>query len=209
MRRLKGSIISVVIVIAIGFIVLIGYFFDIPTLQNLRFVFMEWAVILAAVVLLVGLVNLISVHLNKVSEGGITRLYSSVLILALAGTFLITIVLGLDNTWPQFIFNYIQVPIESSLMAALAISLAYACARLLRRRTNLLSIIFVITALVILLGTGTFLGLEIPWISDVFRPWLSQVPAAAGARGILLGIGLGTVATGLRLLVGVDRPYGG
>jgi hypothetical protein len=29
----------------------------------------------------------------------------------------------------------------------------------------------------------------------------------AGARGILLGVALGTVATGLRVLLGIDRPY--
>jgi len=208
-RRLKGPIVSVVIAIAIGFIVLLGYFFDFPILQNLRFVFMEWAVILAAVALLIGLINLASVHINKIREGGVTRLYSTVLIIALLGTFFLTLVMGLDNQWPQFVFNYVQVPIETSLMATLAISLAYASARLLQRRTNLLSIIFIITAVVVLLGTGTFLGIEIPWISDIVRPWIAQVPATAGARGILLGVALGTIATGLRLLVGADRPYGG
>jgi hypothetical protein len=29
-----------------------------------------------------------------------------------------------------------------------------------------------------------------------------------GTRGLLLGIALGTVLTGLRVLFGVDRPYG-
>jgi len=41
------------------------------------------------------------------------------------------------------------------------------------------------------------------------RSWLAQVPAIAGARGLLLGVALGTVATGIRILIGVDRPYGG
>jgi hypothetical protein len=40
------------------------------------------------------------------------------------------------------------------------------------------------------------------------RNWLATVPALAGARGLLLGIALGTIATGLRILMGVDRPYG-
>ena len=30
-----------------------------------------------------------------------------------------------------------------------------------------------------------------------------------GARGLLIGIALGTLLTGLRVLFGVDRPYGG
>ena len=33
------------------------------------------------------------------------------------------------------------------------------------------------------------------------------VPALAGTRGIILGVALGTVVTGLRLLMGIDRPY--
>ena len=38
--------------------------------------------------------------------------------------------------------------------------------------------------------------------------WISQVPAVAGARGLLLGIALGAIATGLRVLLAIDRPYG-
>jgi hypothetical protein len=38
--------------------------------------------------------------------------------------------------------------------------------------------------------------------------WLSQVPAVAGARGLMLGIALGIIATGLRVLLAMDRPYG-
>jgi hypothetical protein len=33
--------------------------------------------------------------------------------------------------------------------------------------------------------------------------------SGGGARGLLLGIALGTLLTGLRVLFGVDRPYGG
>jgi hypothetical protein len=39
------------------------------------------------------------------------------------------------------------------------------------------------------------------------RIWITQVPAVAGARGLLLGIALGVVATGLRVLFAQDRPY--
>jgi len=34
------------------------------------------------------------------------------------------------------------------------------------------------------------------------------VVAAGGARGILLGVALGSIVTGLRVLLAVDRPYG-
>jgi hypothetical protein len=94
-------------------------------------------------------------------------------------------------------------------MALLAVTLTYASIRLLRRRLNLLSVIFLITALLILFGTASlpFLG-EVPGLSAVVRPIIAQVFAAAGARGILIGVALGTLATGLRILFGADRPYG-
>jgi hypothetical protein len=41
----------------------------------------------------------------------------------------------------------------------------------------------------------------------VIKDWVLEVPALAGARGILLGAALGTAATGLRVLLGIDRPY--
>jgi hypothetical protein len=100
--------------------------------------------------------------------------------------------------------------VEASLMALLAVTLTYASIRLLRRRLNLLSVIFLITALLVLLGTAPLplLG-NLPFVSDWLRPFLTQVMAASGARGILLGVALGTLTTGLRILLGSDRPYGG
>jgi hypothetical protein len=62
--------------------------------------------------------------------------------------------------------------------------------------------------MVILLATGPLFGISLPGLVEL-RYWIAQVPAMAGARGLLLGIGLGIVATGLRILIGSDRPYGG
>jgi hypothetical protein len=49
---------------------------------------------------------------------------------------------------------------------------------------------------------------EITPLNDFIRPWIQQVLALGGARGILIGVALGTLTTGLRVLFGADRPYG-
>jgi hypothetical protein len=46
-------------------------------------------------------------------------------------------------------------------------------------------------------------------LGTMIRNLLSHGLASGGARGILIGVALGTIATGLRILMGVDRPYGG
>ena len=81
---------------------------------------------------------------------------------------------------------------------------------LLRRRLNLLSVLFLVTAVLIFFGTISlpFVG-EIPGLSSLVRPVIDEVFATAGARGILLGVALGTLVMGLRILFGIDRPYGG
>jgi hypothetical protein len=204
------TIVSTAIAIASGLIVTVGYFLqNYPAIIELRVVFVDWAIQLSAVALLIGVINLLRVHIRKIGAGGLNAAYSVVTVAALVITFGLGIVRGPDHPWSLWLFNNVQVPIETSLMALLAIALAYASARVLSRRLNLLSVFFVITALIVLLGMGTYPWGEIPGITDILAPWLMRVPAAAGARGILLGVALGTVATGLRVLMGVERPYGG
>ena len=207
------TIASTAIAIASGLLVLAGYFFAQeaggPTslLAELRLTLLDWALILAGFATFVGIISLIQVHYKKIRLRQVSSIYSLLLILSLAGTFLY----GLAKpAQAGKIFTTLQLPVEASLMAVLTVTLTYASIRLLRRRLNLLTVIFLITALLILLGTAPlpFLG-NLPGISDWMRPFIAQVMAGAGARGILLGMALGTLTTGLRILFGADRPYGG
>ena len=199
---------SVMVAIGIGLIVLAGYFLKVPVLLSVQTVLLEWATILAGIAVLVGIANLFTVHWSKMTSGKMSGLYSGILIVSLALTLGIVGWFGPTNIYSMWIFNYIQLPVEGSLMAMLAIILVLAGIRLLRRRSNMLSIVFIVTAMVVLLATGPLFGISVPGLAEL-RSWIAQVPAMAGARGLLLGIGLGIVATGLRILMGSDRPYGG
>lgn len=209
LRIIRSSFFAV-IAIVVGAIVLLGYFIELEFLTSLRVQLLQWAAMLAAVVLLVGVVNLARVHWRKFSTQQVGGSYSLVLLISLGGTFLISIAgLWLNQTnLLTWMFKYIQTPIESSLMAVLAIVLVFSVARLLNRRLNVFSIIFIGTVMFVLIGTASLPGIELGILREI-RAWLVQVFAAAGARGILLGVALGTIATGLRVLIGVDRPYGG
>lgn len=204
-----------------GLVVLLGYFFGTtaagePTLLGiLRDLFLKGAIVLSAVALLVGITNLLSVHMDKIRRGKDVG-YSALLLISMTGTIAIGIfdmarmyIGGEANfQWLQWIFENIQLPIETSLMAILAISLTYATARLFRRRLTVFAGIFVATLILILVGTIPQFAVNLPFLNDL-RAWIIQVPAVGGARGILLGVALGTVATGIRILIGSDRPYRG
>ncbi len=206
--RTKAPIISTAVAMASGLGLLFYYFFPTPANQVIRSMLLQWATTLAAVALFVGAMNLLVVHFNKVGAGGGNSVYSIILIVSMLGTLLFVLVFGPNHIGSKLIFEAVIVPVETSLMAVLAISLAYASARLLQRRPTVLSVIFVVTVLLVLLGTGPYLTSMFPFARGL-RDWIAQFPAAAGARGILLGVALGTIATGLRILMGTDRPYGG
>jgi len=195
------------IAIAIGLLVLAGYF--VPSLAGLQTLFLNWAMILAGVAALVGIGNLISVHGEKIRKRETGSVYSALLILSLFATFVFGFLLGPDHPAMQMVVNGVIVPVEASLMAILAVTLIYAAIRLLRRRLDLMSVIFLVTALVILLGSASLPFGEIPLLGTTVRPWITQVLALGGARGILIGVALGMLTTGLRVLTAIDRPYGG
>jgi len=196
------------ITIGVGIVVLLGYFLQIDLLVNVRIIFLEWATILIGVALLVGVANLFMVHWNRATSEHPNRYNSIALLVGLILTMLVVGYFGPTDPISIWIFNYIQIPIEASLMALLSIVLIYAGVRLLRRKPNLLTIVFIATAVVILLMSGPLFGIDIPGLAEL-RIWIGKVPAVAGARGILLGISLGIIAAGLRILMGTDRPYGG
>lgn len=206
-RRGLISSLIIAIAIAVGLVVLLGYFIELPALIAIREVFVRWAVILTSVTLIVGVANLLTVHWRRAANAQPGGPYSVILLLAFAISFAVFIFFGPTGYWSLWIFNSIQVPAESSLMALLAVVLAYAGARLFNRRINLFSLVFLLTALTVLLGMATIPFINAPLLEEV-RAWITQVPAVAGSRGILLGVALGTIATGLRILIGSDRPYG-
>lgn len=208
-----NTIISTAIAIASGVLVLAGYFFTQnltgqgTLLSNLRQMLLGWAIILAGFAVFIGLINLFQVHFKKFRNKQKGSFYSLLLIVCLAVTFLLGLVIPGQM---EIVVTTVQIPVEASLMAILAVTLTYASIRLLRRRLDLLSVVFLVTALLILVATAPlpFLG-NLPILSDWMRPFIAQVLAASGARGILLGVALGTLTTGLRIIFGADRPYGG
>ena len=199
-------VVTAFIAIATGILILTGYFF--PSLTSVQTLLLNWAIILAGAATLVGFFNLILVHTDKIRRSEKGSVYSALLIISLVVTFLLGFVLRPEDIVMKAMMNGIIVPAEAAFMGLLTISLLYAAIRLLRRRVDVMSIIFLITAAFLIFGSATLPFGDIPVIST-FARWVTQVLALGGARGILIGVALGTLTTGLRVLIGVDRPYGG
>lgn len=206
MKSSPAAYLLVAIAIISGILVLAGYFF--PTVAGMRAVLLDWAVIFAAVLLLMGVVSLVSTHWHKIVENPKAGSNSLVVLIAFILSVLVAAAFGPTSDGAMWLYEHVLIPIESSLLGILAIFLVYACARLFNQRMNTYTLIFIGAVLAGLVGAVTIPTVDLSVIKELIA-WLSNVWAVAGARGILLGIALGTVATGLRILLGADRPYGG
>jgi hypothetical protein len=205
------SPLSAALAIGAGLVILLGYFLSLPILDNLRIIFLGWAITLAAIAAWVGVVNLLSVHWKKVSQRKPEMRYSLILVVAFGLTMLLGIlelVTRPEEPLLTRLVNAVQFPVEASLLGVLAISLTYAGIRLLVRRKGFMAVVFFIATLIFLvLGSGVLALIDHELI-PVTIAGLERLPLA-GARGILLGIALGTLTTGVRVLIGTDRPYEG
>lgn len=200
-------VLTVVIAIAAAILILLGYISD--QFAGIQTLLLNWALILVGAATLVGVLNLLFVHADKIRRGEKGSVYSALLIVFMVATLLFGIILGPEHETMKLVLDAIIIPVEATLMAILSVTLIYAAIRLLRRRIDVMSVLFLLTAVLVILGSATLPFGDMPIIGTLVRPWFTQVLALGGARGILIGIALGTLTTGLRVLFGVDRPYGG
>lgn len=201
------SIASAIVAIAAGIIVLIGYFVSIPPLPDLRLLLTDWAILIAGMAVLVGIYNLVAVQMEKIRTRQKGGAYGALLVLALIITFGLGLLLGPQDPIMRLAVEAVIVPVEAALMAILAVTLIYASIRLFQRRMDLTSVLFLVAALLFMLAMmPTPFG---PVPGDWLILLVEGAIARGGARGLLIGIALGTLLTGLRVLLGMDRPYGG
>jgi hypothetical protein len=102
-------------------------------------------------------------------------------------------------------FAYVQTPVEATLSAMLAVILILAGARLIRKQRNWAAVLFVIVSIVLLITLAPINALS--FLTDLRALFIDTV-ALGAMRGIILGVALGVIATGLRVIIGVDHPYG-
>lgn len=112
---------------------------------------------------------------------------------------------GLENTMFKHFFSDIMVPLQSTMFALLAFFISSASYRAFRAR-NLLASLLLIAALIVMLRFAPG-----PWGTLISKTsaWVMNVPNLAAQRAIVIGIGLGIVATALKVILGIERGYMG
>jgi hypothetical protein len=113
---------------------------------------------------------------------------------------------GLSNYFYVEFFDNIMIPIQATMFSLLAFYIASAAYRAFRAR-SLLSTILLVAALIIMIR---FVPMgPISDLVSALSSWVLKVPNMAAKRAIFIGVGLGMVATAIKILLGVERGYMG
>jgi hypothetical protein len=202
--------VPVFIAVLIGLLALVGLVVSLPQLNA---ILLNWASLIAALALLFGVLNLLTIHTKRFFRE--RNIYSAILILSILTVFGLAITdsptIGLTKDGVGFVFNWIQAPLEAAFASLLAFFLFAAGFQMLKRQRNGWSVLFILTAILILAGYGlstfVFVPALVQQLAEQGRRLIQELFVTAGMRGILLGIALGTITLSIRLLLGMERPY--
>lgn len=200
------KILAFAILAGASLLILGGYAFQ-ELLAPVLGMVMDWGLVLLGAAFLIGIGYLLRMHISNLFKAEKSVGMSGIFLVAFFFTLIAGLILPTENAFYSNLVLNIQLPVEASLLAVLAVTLFYASLRLVRTQGwTPLSVGFLVSALFsLVLESGILPIVPNSPIGQVVS-LLSRLPLA-GARGILLGMALGGLLVGLRVLLSFERPY--
>jgi len=203
--------IPILITLVAGLFCLIGFFVPHPWIRDRYQDLQNWALVLVGLTYVLGVANVLRVNVNTIQNRQKDWPYKIVLVIGLFAMIVIGFRAGDAFLSPDSNFTWMYrnfyTPMAATMFSLLAFFIASAAFRAFRIRSTE-ALLLAIAAFVLMIGRvpiGNAIHPLIPWFAD----WLMEVPQNAAKRGILIGAALGVMATGIRLILGIEKTYGG
>ncbi|HOP06817.1 MAG TPA: hypothetical protein PLF13_05940 [candidate division Zixibacteria bacterium] len=197
--------IALAVCFGFGLVMFAQYFSDTLLAHSLRQGIAEYWQIVFAFALLVGIAGYVQNNLKKVTRGE-ERSYRTVGLLGFLAMPVLAIFWGIRADSPfMWMFENVQTPMQSTVFALLAFFVASASYRGFRARSASATLLL-IAALIMLLSRSAVGGWISSWLPDV-ADWIRNNAAMSARRAILIGIGLGSLTTALRVILGIERTW--
>lgn len=210
MKRTVPLIISFIVgLLMIGEFFIPHYQYHLVTAQ-----IQGWGALIASAAFLLGLVNLLQVNLPAILERQRDWGFKFLMVASLLLTLVAGFMGGKERlTYVPFrmVYDYVFTPLNATMFALLAFYIASAAFRAFRAR-NFEATLLLTAAVIVMLGRvpmGDTISMALfgdDYLTR-FMNWIMDVPNNAGRRAILIGSALGAVATGLRIILGIERSH--
>ncbi len=191
-------------VLVSGIVMIIQYFVPSEESQWLFTYANDWVIVVGIFALALGIWSLVKAEFKKLKNPK-EAFYAGVLLFG----FFIMVVSGWKMEWREgFIhmdlFTNVLIPIQATIFSLLAFYIASAAYRAFRART-VLATILLLTAFIVMLRLIPLGPLSA--INQTAVGWILAVPNMAAKRAITMGVGLGVIATCIKIILGIERTY--
>ena len=203
--------IPILITLVAGLFMLVAFFVPHPQVRNLYEDMQNWAIVVVGCTYVLGVANLLRINSRQVSRRERDWPFKLVLIAGLLVTMAVGFSEGTHYTDVdarfQWIYSTFYSPMTATMFSLLAFFIASAAFRAFRIR-SVEAMLLAIAAFILMLGRVP-LGAKIHPVIPEAADWLMEIPQNAAKRGILIGAALGVMATGIRVILGLEKTYGG
>lgn len=200
------------LVFVLGVLVAVQEFIPLDIAKDFKEFALDWTIVIGVFAMALGLWSLTRVSLDKIQRRQENWQYAIVTMAGLVAMILFSIygwmTGGIENALSGYMFvhffDHVMVPIQATMFSLLAFFIASAAYRAFRAR-SMLATLLLLAAVIVMLRV-VYLG---P-LSDPINhaaDWIINVPNLAAKRAILIGVGLGIVATALKVILGIERTY--
>lgn len=185
-------------------VVFFGYFASWEWLHLIRSMLLEWAIILSALAMLMGVFYLFLVQWKSLSkEKGWQKLNNGVFLFSFLFTFLVLLIFGPSGQLSFQFFQLFIMPFEKAFLALLALIMLVFASNVLFIRKDGLAFVFWFSILIVLVN-GLKVSQTFPMVKGISF-WVQDVLTIGGMRGLLLGMVIGLLALCGRWLLRAER----
>ncbi|MFC1679679.1 hypothetical protein ACFL2T_05665 [Elusimicrobiota bacterium] len=210
-----------VVCFTVGMLIIIQYY--VPHGASLKFLdgMNAWLMVIAFFAWFLGFSSVMSMHLHKLRRLQPGWGFSILVFLG----FLIGVGTGFISHGKQlteegvitsfgWMYNNLLNPLQATMFCILGFYVVSASYRAFRVKSAEAGVLLVAAAIFIAFRVplGQYMweksvGGMFPWQLHQMVEWIMNTPAKAAARGILIGVSLGMIATSLKILLGIERAW--
>jgi hypothetical protein len=213
--------IPILLTVVCGLLITWAFFSPSDLSQAVNSELTAWATIFFSVAFILGISNLVRISLKQIANRHPDSIYKVILLVVLFGYLAVgfyEIFASLNapegstqnfNLYRDWIYSRVFQPLQATMFSLLAFFIASAAFRAFRARSFEATLLLTAGALV-MLG-------QVPMPVDSLAPvglFFQEIQAflmayinAAGQKAIIIGSALGILATGLRIVLGIERSY--
>lgn len=205
----------------VGIFMILKYFSTYDRITKIADELQQWGMVTLSFAIVLGVLNLIKINLKAVMERKKDWGYKLLLLVSMF-TMMIAggvkwyreevvgrsekgLPVAIHDSLFDFMFDHVYFPLSATIFALLAFFVASAAFRAFRAK-NVHATLLLVAAVIVMIGRvpiGGAIWKGFPWLQE----WIMTWPNTAGQRAIQIGAAIGMIATGLRVIFGVEKPY--